>query len=230
MNYSLLKGLNDSDQKKISSKFEKLIFEKKELIYTKKGEKTWFFDNEEKRSWVYFIKSWIVKIVVEHEGRKYTIAFLKKWDFFGEQSSILWFDPCADVVAISDVKIDFLNSIEFNKTMNEFPVFSMNVVKYLANRIQALSWTIFNHVFRSLESRVASSILDLFYEFWEEKCKNKCIISIKVTHKDLSDFIWTNRETVTKILNQFKNRWLIDFIDRKILITNLTKLKAIAKV
>lgn len=230
MDYSIFEGLNGSDLKKIKSYFQWLSFAKKDVIYTKKEEVSWFFDDSEKKTWIYFIKSGIVKISVKHVNKNYTIAFLKWWDFFWELSSILWFEPSADVTAVTDVEVDFLDSKVFLDLMLKMPNFSMNISKYLANRIQALSWNIFDHVFRSLESRVASNILNLVNEFWEVtwESDNEVMIWIKVTHQDLSDFIWTNRETVTKILNQFRKRKILDFVDRKILITDLKAIKEIA--
>ena len=229
-NLVLSTKLTNLEKKNISSYFLDLSFKKKDFIYRKKENKRWFFDENEKKTWIYFIKKWIVKILINHSWKNYTIAFLKEWDFFGELSSILWFEPNADVIAVEDTEIDFLSSDDFNNLTLKIPQFSVNITKYLANRIQALSSTIFDHVFRPLESRVASNILNLSNEFWIEKGENKIIISIKVTHQDLSDFIWTNRETVTKILNLFKKKWLIDFIDRKIFITDFNWLKKIAEV
>jgi CRP/FNR family cyclic AMP-dependent transcriptional regulator len=41
-----------------------------------------------------------------------------------------------------------------------------------------------------------------------------------MTHQELANVIGSTRETTTLILNDFKRRGLIDFLGRKILITN----------
>ena len=42
----------------------------------------------------------------------------------------------------------------------------------------------------------------------------------KMTHQELANVIGSTRETTTLILNDFKRQGLIDFLGRKILITN----------
>jgi len=227
MDYSLFDWLPESDIDKIKSYFIELNYKKKETIYTKSVWWNSIFYDWVDRVWIYFIENWIVKISVKNESKNYTIAFLKWWDFFWEMSSILWFEPTADIHALEDSKIFFISSADFNKILNEMPRLWISLSKYLAKRSQFLSWVIFDHVFKPLESRVASNLLSMVNEFWEEK-DWKYYLKIKITHQDLADFIWTNRETVTKTLNLFKKRWIIDFIDRKIIVLNIEKLKDVS--
>lgn len=227
MNYSLFEWLSESDIQKIKSHFVELKYKKKETIYTKSIWWNSIFYDWIDRVWVYFIEDWIVKISVKNETKNYTIAFLKWWDFFWEMSSILWFQPTADIHALEDSKIFFISSEDFNKLLEEMPRLWISLSKYLANRSQFLSWVIYDHVFKTLEARVASNLVSMIDEFWEEK-DWKYFLKIKITHQDLADFIWTNRETVTKTLNVFKSRWILDFIDRKIVILNFEKLKEIS--
>ena len=227
MYYSLFEWLLESEITQIKNHFVDLEYKKKEVIYTKSIWWNSIFYEWSNRIWVYFIEKWIVKISVKNELKNYTIAFLKWWDFFWEMSSLLWFKPTANVHALENTKIKFLSSDDFNKLLTEIPRLWISLSKYLANRSQFLSWVIFDHVFKSLEARVASNILSMVDEFWEEK-DGKYYLKIKITHQDLADFIWTNRETVTKTLNLFKKQWIIDFIDRKIIVTKLDKLKEIS--
>jgi len=227
MNYSLFDWLEEKDIEKIKSYFTDLTYEKKETIYTKSIWWNSIFYESVERVWVYFIEDWIVKISVKNETKNYTIAFLKWWDFFWEMSSLLWFKPTADVHALEKTKIKFLSSEDFNKLLEEIPKFWISLAKYLATRTQFLSWVIFDHVFKPLEARVASNLISMIDEFWEEK-DWKYYLRIKITHQDLADFIWTNRETVTKTLNIFKKKNILDFLDRRIVILNINELKEIS--
>ena len=227
MKYSLFEWLSESDSAKIEKYFIDLDYKKKETIYTKSIWWNSIFYDWIDRVWVYFVEDWIVKISVKNESKNYTIAFLKWWDFFWEMSSILWFEPTADIHALEDTKIRFISSEDFNNLLKEIPALWISLSKYLAKRSQFLSWVIFDHVFKPLESRVASNLLSMIDEFWKEK-DWKYYLRIKITHQDLADFIWTNRETVTKTLNVFKKKWILDFIDRKIIILNIEKLREIS--
>jgi len=226
MHYPLFDWLTNEEVEKIKWCLIDLEYKKKEAIYTKSVLWNVMFDEVEK-VWFYFIEKWIVKISVIYELKNYTIAFLKGWDFFWEMSSLLWFKPTADIYALEDTRIRFLPSDDFNRLLKEIPNFWISLSKYLANRVQFLSWIIFDHVFKSLEWRVASNLINMINEFWEEK-DWKIYLKIKVTHQDLADFIWTNRETVTKTLNNFKKNWIIDFLDRKIVVLDFEKLKGIS--
>lgn len=227
MEYSLFEWLSEEEIKIIEKELIDLEYKKKETIYTKSVWWNKIFYEESSRVWVYFVESWIVKISVKNEMKNYTIAFLKWWDFFWEMSSILWFEPTADIHALEDVKIKFLDSDKFNELLNKMPKLWIALSKYLAKRTQFLSGVIFDHVFKTLEARVASNLLSMIDEFWEEK-DWKFYLKIKVTHQDLADFIWTNRETVTKTLNIFKKNWILDFIDRRIVVLDFDKLKEIS--
>ena len=226
MHYPLFDWLTNEEVEKIKWCLTDLEYKKKEAIYTKSVLWNVMFEEVEK-VWIYFIEKWIVKISVKNELKNYTIAFLKGWDFFWEMSSLLWFKPTADIYALEDTRIKFLPSDDFNRLLKEIPNFWISLSKYLANRVQFLSWIIFDHVFKSLEWRVASNLINMINEFWEEK-DWKIYLKIKVTHQDLADFIWTNRETVTKTLNNFKKNWIIDFLDRRIVVLDFEKLKGIS--
>ena len=226
MIYSLFEWLSESDINEINKHLIDLSYKKKDLTYTKSIWWNSIFYEWTNRIWVYFIEKWIVKISVKNELKNYTIAFLKWWDFFWEMSSILWFEPTADVKALEDVKIKFISSEDFNKLLEKIPRLWIALSKYLANRIQFLSWVIFDYVFKTLEARIASNLISIINEFWEEKDWN-VYLKIKITHQDLADFIWTNRETVTKNLNILKKKWILDFIDRRIVIKDMDKLKDI---
>ncbi|MCD5382865.1 Crp/Fnr family transcriptional regulator [Candidatus Gracilibacteria bacterium] len=227
MEYSLFEGLSEEEIKIIEKELIDLEYKKKETIYTKSVGGNKIFYEESSRVGVYFVESGIVKISVKNEMKNYTIAFLKGGDFFGEMSSILGFEPTADIHALEDVKIKFLDSDKFNELLNKMPKLGIALSKYLAKRTQFLSGVIFDHVFKTLEARVASNLLSMIDEFGEEK-DGKFYLKIKVTHQDLADFIGTNRETVTKTLNIFKKNGILDFIDRRIVVLDFDKLKEIS--
>lgn len=230
MKNTLFDNLTVPELNKIKKSFIKLNFCEKDLVYSASERSSSAFisnKNADSDIWIYFIQFWSIKISVTSEWKKNTIAFLKKWDFFWEVSSILNFKPTAEVLALSDAEINFIDWQQFNKLLMEIPTFSLNLCKYLAKRIQFQGSIIFDHVFRPLESRVASTILNLANEFWKKLKNWKISIPIRITHQDLADFVWTNRETITKILTRFKNSNIISFVKKKITIEDLKKIQEV---
>lgn len=232
MENNLFDNLSIHELNEIRSKFIKLNFSSRDVIYSanEKSKNAFITDSSNISDiWIYFVKQWYVRISVTYEGKKNTIAFLKKWDFFWEVSSILNFKPTAEVIALSDIEISFINWDEFNDLLLRIPQLAINLCKYLAKRIQFQSSIIFDHVFRPLESRVASTIINLSNEFWKLEKDWKTTISIKITHQDLADFVWTNRETITKILTRFKNNNILSFNKKKITIDDIVLLEEVLK-
>lgn len=227
----LLLGLSKEDKNVVESHFVSLKFGKKDFIYSA-WDKRWLFIEEKSEwknnIWLYLIKSWVIKISIQNWDKENTIAFLKEWDFFWEVSTIMNFKPTAKVLALSDTEIQFIHAPVFNKLLLEIPQLAVNLAKYMARRIQHQSAIIFDHVFRCLESRVASNILNLNEEFWE-KDNWRYLIPLKITHQDLADFVWTNRETITKILTKFRKEWVVSFDERKFVIEDIEWLKDIMR-
>jgi CRP-like cAMP-binding protein len=52
-------------------------------------------------------------------------------------------------------------------------------------------------------------------------------LKIKLTHQDFSDLIASTRETVTTVLNKFKNEGMIDYEGKYVVIRSLEGLKTI---
>ena len=232
MQNHLFEELTTKEVAEIKKHFIKLNFSSKDLIYSanEKSKNAFITDTENISDiWIYFIKQWFIRISVTYEGKKNTIAFLKKWDFFWEVSSIMNFKPTAEVLALSDTEINFINWKEFNELLLKIPQLTINLSKHLAERIQFQGSIIFDHVFRPLESRVASTIKNLSEEFGNKHKNWKITIWIKITHQDLADFVWTNRETITKILTKFKNSNIISFNKKKIIIEDVKYLMEVLK-
>lgn len=228
---SLFVELTQEEKEKVLQHFVTLKFSRKDLVYAaEQWKRDLFISNHvhtESWIWMYFISSWIIKISVKYWNKKNTIAFLRWWDFFWEISTILNFKPTAEVTAISDSEIFFIEWKTFSRLLLSIPRLSYNLNKYLAKKIQHQSAIIFDHVFRSLESRIASNILNLVEEFWEDKWWWNFLISIKITHQELADFVWTNRETVTKIITKFRKKKIVTIDDRYMIVNSVEKLKEI---
>ena len=231
----LYSGLSPEEKNEIESRFVELNFKPKEYLYSTKESRKGLFENtggwSDSDIWIYFIESWIIKISINYNNRKNTMAFLRDWDFFWEVSTILNFKPTAEVTTVTDTRVNFISWKHFSDLLQKIPKLSINLCKYLAKKIQHQWGIIFDHVFRPLENRVASNLISLIDEFGEDMWSGKYLIWLKITHQELADFVWTNRETVTKILTKFRKMELINFDEnRKIVINDIEKMKELLNV
>ncbi len=92
-------------------------------------------------------------------------------------------------------------------------------LEYYQDRLESL-------VFQDVEARLASALLGLAKKFGKKENKGT-LISLKITHQDLSDYIAASRETVSLTLGKFKRKRLIQTRIRWLIIPDL---KALHKV
>lgn len=88
-------------------------------------------------------------------------------------------------------------------------------------------WELEDHVerllFRTVESRLAERILALGAQYGKPDPRGT-LITLKVTHAEMSRAIGATRETVTLTLGALRRRGLIDFDRRRIVVRDATRL------
>ena len=82
------------------------------------------------------------------------------------------------------------------------PRVALRFMELLATRLHEVETRMENVAFKSVPARLASFLLQLAEE------GNDQIVG--VSHQDLADMVGTYRETVTRILNEFRTQGLID--------------------
>lgn len=88
-------------------------------------------------------------------------------------------------------------------------------------------WELEDHVerllFRTVESRLAERILALAAQYGQPDARG-ILVTLKVTHAELSRAIGATRETVTLTLGTLRRRGLIDFDRRRIVVRDQARL------
>ena len=113
-----------------------------------------------------------------------------------------------DIVLIP--KDDFLALIQANRDV------SSQMIKMLANNITEKEEQLLNLAYNSVRKRVADALILL-----SQKEDNK---SFQVLREDLARIVGTAKESVIRMLTEFKNDGYIDITEGKIIILDLKKL------
>ncbi len=178
---------------------------------------------------LYIVEYWVVRIDITNNGKKQILAFLWKSDIFWEISLFNNMAASADAVSITPSEIKLISKEDFEELMKKIPLLKDNIIIYLSNRIIESNQVIFDYAFKMLEARIASKILQLIKMFkgidWDKE-----FINLPLTHQDFADYVWTSRETVTKILTKFKDRWAISVNTKKITIIDEEKLESFSNM
>jgi CRP-like cAMP-binding protein len=159
------------------------------------------------------------------DGKEIIRAILSKGEIFGELA-----------LAGEEVRNDFAQAMD-NKTvicpisieemkdlMADDKELSLKIYKLIGIRIRKLERKIESLVFKDARTR----IIEFLHEAaaWKgKKVGFETMIPTRLTHKDIANLTGTSRQTVTTILNDLKDKNLIYFDRRKILIRDLENLR-----
>ena len=101
---------------------------------------------------------------------------------------------------------------------------SFKMLKLVGLRLMKLERKLELLVFKDARTRIIEFLKDA--ASWKgKKVGFETMIPTKLTHKDIAALTGTSRQTVTTILNELKEKNLINFDRKKILIRDLAQLK-----
>ena len=195
------------------------------------GERTYDKDDHiylqgEPADHVYMIKSGRVKVgSYTDEGKEIVKTIMNAGEIFGELA-----------IAGEDKRQDFAQALEANTIICPLTV---NDMRQMMDDDRELSFVLFKLIglrMRKLERRlellIAKDARTRVVEFLKDMAKEKgqkvgyeLMIKSHLKHQDIASLTGTSRQTVTTILNDLKDKSVIKFDRRRILIRDLTQLK-----
>lgn len=161
---------------------------------------------------VYLISKGKVKVVnYSAEGNEIIKAILTKGELFGEKA--LWGDLERDEQAIAmtdDTQLCPLSVDKMYELMRKNGRFSIEISKIMGFRLKKMERRLERLLFKDAKTRLVEFIKDLIEE-QPELSDNDIQIKHFYTQNDIANLIGTTRETVTKLLNQFKQDGILEY-------------------
>ncbi len=157
-------------------------------------------------------------------GRVQIVALLERGDIFGEQA-LVGAPAMVHSEAFEDTLIYVLRRQDFEEQIQSKPELAMRVVKVLVARLIQAEEAIANLALRDVPERLAV-VLTRLGEVHGEPHLSGRRLALRVTHHDLASMIGTTRETVTIVLNRFRDEGLITAENRHIVICDMESLAA----
>jgi CRP-like cAMP-binding protein len=189
----------------------------------KKGQFIYFPDEPSK--YIYMIADGRVKIGnYTSDGKEVVKAILSKGEVFGELA-LTGEDTRSDFAQAMDesTQICPMSIQDMQELMKDDRELSLKIFKLIGFRIKKLEKKIESLVFKDARTRIIEFIRDA--AAWKgQKIGFETLVNTKLTHKDIANLTGTSRQTVTTILNELKDKNLITFNRRRILIRDLEKL------
>ncbi len=193
------------------------------------AEKQVIYMPSDPRARLYAILGGRVKLTqVSPEGKEFVLCILGEGDVFGE---LCLFDEGPQstlATALEDAEIITVRCSDLAKFMAEEPSVVTALGKHVGERIRTLEQKLSDFVFKDVAQRLAGLIVDLAYDYGKQGSSAEYIVEIKLTHQDLAGLIGSTRETTTTVLNQFRDKKLIDFQRGRITIRDINALEKTA--
>ena len=190
----------------------------------KKNQFIYFPDEPSK--YIYMIAEGRVKIGnYTSDGKEVVKAILSKGEIFGELA-LTGEDTRTDFAQAMDenTQICPMSIQDMQELMKDDRELSLKIFKLIGFRIKRLEKKIESLVFKDARTRIIEFIKEA--AAWKgQKVGFETLVNTKLTHKDIANLTGTSRQTVTTILNELKDKNLITFNRRRILIRDLEKLK-----
>lgn len=190
----------------------------------KKGEYIYFPDAPS--TYIYLIASGRVKIgTVNEEGKEIIKVVLSKGEIFGEMV-ILEGNTGSDFAQAfdNDVMLCPLNVDDMNELMYKNKELSLKLIKLVGLKLKRAERKIESLVFKNARTRIIEFLIDLGTE-QGQKVGFELLVKDFFTHQDIASLTATSRQTVTTILNDLRDRNLINFDRKRLLIRDMDMLE-----
>lgn len=202
----------------------KPMAERHTFNYFKKDQFIYFPD--EPAQYIYMIADGRVRIGhYLDDGKEVVSAILGMGEIFGELA-LAGEEKRRDFAQAMDDKTTVcpLSIEELKALMWENKELSFKMLKLVGLRLMKLERKLELLVFKDARTRIIEFIRDSA-SYKGKKVGYETLVPTKLTHKDIASLTGTSRQTVTTILNELKEKNLINFDRKKILVRDLENLK-----
>jgi CRP/FNR family transcriptional regulator, cyclic AMP receptor protein len=158
----------------------------------------------------YRVDEGLLKVsMMSRSGTERILAFMGPGSIVGELSMIDGRPRSAAVVAVRDAALSFLSRSAFEAFAQKRPEIYKSLVTLLATRLRETDTVIAAGSFLPLKGRVASTLLELADHFGQDVGSGRVVIRQKIGQSDLAALTGIARETVSRILNDWKRHKLV---------------------
>jgi len=179
----------------------------------------------------YRVKDGLLKVtMVSHAGNERILAFLGPGAIIGEMSIIDRLPRSASVVAVRPAVLSFLSGGDFKAFAKKHPQVYESLLTLLAARLRETDMTICAGTFLPLHGRVACTLLELAQEFGQDVGSGRIVIHQKIGQGDLAAMAGMARESLNRILNDWKRRKLVSQLSGYYCIENKEQLQKEAEL
>jgi len=190
----------------------------------KKG--AYIYVQEEHADKIFFLMEGRVKIGnLSAEGKEITKAILAKGEVFGELSLVGENKRREFAFAMEDTVACVITVEEMRGLMREYSGLNMFLMKIMGNRALEMEQRLESLVFKDSRTRIIEYLTGLATKRGQ-RVGYEMLVRKFITHQEIANLTATSRQTVTTVLNELRNKNIITFNRRRLLIRDMEKLSA----
>ena len=189
----------------------------------KKGE--YLYIPNEHSDKIFFINKGSVKVGSNNEdGKEITKAILHEGEVFGELS-IIGEERRRDFAqCLEDTEVCIMSTAELKGLVKDHGPINMFFLKIMGSRILDMERRLESLVFKDSRSRIVEFLLNLV-ERKGERVGYEMVVRKFMTHQQIASLTATSRQTVTTVLNDLRNKNILTFDRRRLLVREMDQLK-----
>ncbi|MBI5755396.1 MAG: Crp/Fnr family transcriptional regulator [Nitrospirae bacterium] len=197
------------------------------MEYVRKGQPIYIPGDEGED--VYFLKKGRVKISrLMGDGHELTLTILEPGEIFGEIEALE--DTSRDSLAVAqdDSYLCVMRKKDFESFLKMKPDLHIKLTKLIGLRLKSVENRIEDLLYRDIPARLARLLLKLAEQFGYIDDAG-IHIRLQLTHQEIANLIASSRETVSLTLGGFREKGIIEFNRKEILIKDTKALEGFFK-
>ncbi|MFC2134315.1 Crp/Fnr family transcriptional regulator [Bacteroidota bacterium] len=214
-NFNLFQGLTEEHMMTLDKITNDKEFPKSHPIY---------FPNEPSSS-IYFLKKGRVKLTrTSPDGKEMILALVNPGEVFGELAMMDDGERTDLAVALDNCMICAVSKNDFKNFLEKNPELNLKITKLIGIKLRKYSERIEELVFKDAPERVISFLLNLANDHGK-KVGDEIFVKPFLTHQNIAELTACSRQTVNSVLTDLREKELINFDRRKLIIHNYEILK-----
>jgi len=216
-NFNMFKGLDTPSMEKLNTISSMQTISKNQPIY---------FAKEPSNS-IFFLKKGRVKLTrTSPEGKELIIALVSPGEIFGELGVIDDGERTDYAYTTDESLICAISTNDFKEFISKNPELNLKVTKHIGFKLRKYSKRIEDLIFKDAPQRVISFILNFAVEHGK-KIGDELFIKPFMKHQEIAELTACSRQTVNAVLTDLRDKGIINFDRRKLIVLNEEKLKSL---
>ncbi|MBN2494161.1 MAG: Crp/Fnr family transcriptional regulator [Deltaproteobacteria bacterium] len=188
------------------------------LVFKDQPKDTLVFGQDDPGDAMFIILQGKVKVVLYGEsGKEIILTYFREGDFFGEMSLLDDMPRSANVITTEPSRLAILRREAFIAHLESSPTTAINILAELSRRLRKADEIIGNLALLDVYGRVARVLMDLAASEGEE-IDGGTLIRKRPTQQDMASMVSTSRETVSRVLNEFQKRGLLEMDGKQVIL------------